>query len=176
MILFQRLILIVQRELDMLPYFSFELTRIPTSLFKTGMMRKADKWKLRDLPTKHISFSEPPDDANILDGGALLHKVKWIPNTTYREIINQYTEYVFRKYGRSCIVFDGPLIKDHEHLRRTTGKTSANINIQLGMVANCQQKAFCNNDKNKSQFISLLSKALRHHDHDAGKVKVMQIH
>ena len=110
-------------------------------------MRKADKWKLRDLLTKHISFSEPPDDANIiLDGGALQHKVKWIPNTTYREIINQYTEYVFRKYGRSCIVFDGynngPSIKDHEHLRRTTGKISANINIQLGMVANCQQKAF----------------------------------
>ena len=75
MIHFQRLILIVQRESDMLPYFSFDLITppIPTS----------DKWKLRDLLTKHISFSEPPDDANIiLDGGALLHKVKWIPNTT----------------------------------------------------------------------------------------------
>ena len=103
MILFQHLILIVQRELDMLPYFSFELTPIP-SLLMTGMMRKADKWKLRDLLTKHTSFSEPPDANIILDGGALLHKVKWIPNTIYQEIINQYTEYVFRKYGRSCIV------------------------------------------------------------------------
>ena len=32
MILFQRLILIVQKESDMLPYFSFELPPIPTSL------------------------------------------------------------------------------------------------------------------------------------------------
>ena len=39
------------------------------------------------------------------------------------------------------------------------------------MVANCQQKAFLNNDKNKSQFVSLLSKALRHHGHDVRESK-----
>ena len=39
------------------------------------------------------------------------------------------------------------------------------------MVANCQQKAFLNNDKNKSQFISLLKKALHHHDHDVRESK-----
>ena len=46
----------------------------------------------------------------VLDGGALLHKIKWKTKTTYREICHQYIEFVRRMYGEYsevCIVFDG---------------------------------------------------------------------
>jgi len=40
---------------------------------------------------------------------------------SYQEVAKQYVFYVQGKYGESCVVFDGyeqgPLIKDHEHLR-----------------------------------------------------------
>ena len=49
--LFSRLIAIVQREEDMIPYFSYELTAIPTSLFKDGAMRKTQKSQLAKIVT-----------------------------------------------------------------------------------------------------------------------------
>ena len=44
--LFSRLIAIVQREEDMVPFFNYELTTIPTSLFKDNGLRKTDKAQL----------------------------------------------------------------------------------------------------------------------------------
>lgn len=44
--LFYRLIAIVQREDNMVPYFHYELTQIPTSLFKDNAMCKPDKSQL----------------------------------------------------------------------------------------------------------------------------------
>ena len=59
---------------------------------------------------------------HVLDGGALLHRVKWEKKMTYKEIAKQYVCRVRGKYGKSCIVFygyeQGPSIKDHEHQRR----------------------------------------------------------
>ena len=55
----------------------------------------------------------------VLDGGALVHRVKWLKGATYREIATSYVSYVHQHYGPSCIVFDGykqsPSVKDHEH-------------------------------------------------------------
>ena len=45
-LLFSRLIAIVQREEDMSPFFDYELTTIPTSLFKDNGLRKTDKAQL----------------------------------------------------------------------------------------------------------------------------------
>ena len=44
--LFSRLIAIIQREDDMAPYFDYELTTVPTSLFKDNAMRKPVKVQL----------------------------------------------------------------------------------------------------------------------------------
>ena len=45
-LLFSRLIAIVQREEDMVPFFDYELTTIPTALFKDNAMRKTEKAQL----------------------------------------------------------------------------------------------------------------------------------
>ena len=42
-----------------------------------------------------------------INGGYLLHRVVWDKQSTYREIIQKYTNHVESHYGKSSIVFDG---------------------------------------------------------------------
>lgn len=163
--LFQRLILVAQRENNMATFFEYELTPIPTTLFKDCFMRKSQK----SLLAKALQDGVQPNVVNaeakyVLDGGALLHRVKWKKKTTYKEIALQYVKYVRTRYGDCCIVFDGydngPSIKDHEHKQRM-GKCCADIQLSESIKAHEDQQAFLSNEKNKSQFISLLTESLK---------------
>ena len=171
MVMFARLMLILQRETNPAPYFSYELTPVPTSLFSgNNSMRKANK----ALLTKAIVSKIPPRPTNVLntdyviDGGGLLHRVRWLPNQTYGEVVCQYQKYINLKFGRCNIVFDGygngASIKDHEHIHRMTRK-SVDISVRCDIPAFCNQSAFLSNEKNKKQFIELLGKALEESGH-----------
>ena len=100
------------------------------------MMRKANKSKLTKALKKNVfSNSYQVDQSfHVLDGGALLLQVKWLPNTSYQSILNQYSRYVKSRYDRACIVFDryenGPCTKDHEHQRRV-GKMAAYVRLEV---------------------------------------------
>ena len=164
-ILFSRLIAIVQRKEDMSPYFDYELTAFPTSLFKDNFMRKSVKAQLAKSLTDSVDSSELRRQMmHVLDGGALLHRVKWGKKMSYQEVAKQYVSYVRGKYGESCVVFDGyeqgPSIKDHEHLRRVK-KVCADIQLNESMEAYKNQEVFLANEKNKHQFILLISQYLR---------------
>ena len=78
------------------------------------------------------------DTSYVLDGGALLHRVRWLAGNNYKEVTMQYMSYVRHRYGTCSIVFDGysslPSLKDHEHKRRA-GKASADIQISPEMNA-----------------------------------------
>ena len=131
------------------------------------MMWKANKLKLAKALKKNVSSNSFQADQSfhVVDGGALLHKVKWLPNTSYQSMLNQYSRYVKSKYGRACIVFDacanGSYTKDHEHQRRVE-KMVAHVSLEdLQMIPTCSQKIFLKNDRNKVQFISTLSEKLR---------------
>ena len=52
--LFSRLIAIVQREKDMIPYFSYALAAIPMSLFRDSAMRKTQKSQLAKALTNDV--------------------------------------------------------------------------------------------------------------------------
>ena len=54
----------------------------------------------------------------------------------------------------------GPTIKDHEYQRRI-GKTCADIQLCENIKAHSDQQTFLLNEKNKSQFIELLSRCLQ---------------
>ena len=103
-----------------------------------------------------------------MDGGALLHIIKSIPNSTVHVIL-QYSQYIKFKYGLCCVVFDGydekSSIKDHEHQRRSRNASSY-IKVDLHNQISCSQKAFLKNSKNKAKFIDLLSKQLANDGHD----------
>ena len=109
-ILFSRLLIIMQRSPNMEPYFSYELTSEPSALFKDGALRKADKSVLARELKKSLKADSTPTEPKkyVIDGGWLLHRVKWQKGFLYSEIINQYVDYVTRHYGVNVvIVFDG---------------------------------------------------------------------
>ena len=131
---------ILQREADPAPYFSY--VPIPTALFKDRLMRKANKALITKalickIPSRHTDVLATD---YVLDGGALLHRDRWLPNSTCNYIISQYQMHINMKFGRCHIVFDeytnGTSIKDHEHQRRM-GKTSADIEVSGDLPVFC---------------------------------------
>ena len=91
-ILFQRLIVLIERSEDMIRYFEYELTPEPTELFKDGFMRKLNKASLGKALTKnscttHSALAEK--SKYVLDGGALLHRDTWNITSTYNDVIKQ---------------------------------------------------------------------------------------
>ena len=149
LVLFTRLVMLLERSYDMSTYFQYELTPVPTSLFKEHLMRKSNKAALADFLTslllvqarkrkttdlkgkkrkkvcleKEADIEKIDDESEgssseqneininvnttklleeshiVLDGGALLHKVVWRPNSLYKEVIQQYKSYVKTRYG-----------------------------------------------------------------------------
>ena len=123
---FTRLTALAQSDDNIQDHFKYELTHEPTALFKEGSMRKPQKSKLRQyLLDKHPPVNDCEIEACVVDGGALLHKVKWEAKTMYKEICKQYLEFVKRAYGKYqqvCVVFDSyssesTSTKGHEHHR-----------------------------------------------------------
>ena len=149
----------------MSPYFDYELTPFPTSLFKDNFMRKSVKAQLAKPLTDSVgSYEHRRQVMHAVDGGALLHRVKWGKKILYQEVAKQYVSYVRGKYVESCVVFDGyeqgPSIKDHEHLRRVK-KVCTDIQLSESMEAYKNQEVFLTNEKNKHQFILLISQYLK---------------
>ena len=157
----------MQREESICPFFEYELTTIPTSLFKDNMMRKTDKSRLARALKEGIQSCEQ-QGIYVLDGGSLLHRIKWSKKATYKEVAMQYVRYVQLKYGNAFVVFDGyghgPSIKDHEHRRRVK-IISAEIQLLESMEARVNQQTFLANEKNKSKFIQLLCQYLEANFH-----------
>ena len=144
-VLFMRLVVLVERYEDTSRFFHYELTPVPTSLFKDGFMRhpnkaalaaaltsksvvgskrkRKDSLEMDNMPSNLPSIrdiDESETSSFVLDGGALLHRIPW-NGVTYNDVVNQYKIYVMSKYRKCCVVFDGYsecTTKDHEHLRR----------------------------------------------------------
>ena len=90
-VLFSRLVAIIQRDESVESYFEHELTAVPTSLFNDTLMRKPAKSQLTKYLTENVELMEPIKEAkHVLDGGALLYKVKWAKKKTYKQTAIQY--------------------------------------------------------------------------------------
>jgi len=161
--LFNRLIVLVERSLDTEQYFCYELTPLPASLFKDSLMRKPDKAVLGRLITSESIVVDPiVPTVYVIDGGCLLHRVKWPKVGLYGDVLDLYRRYVLKHFGNGCVVvFDGynsgPTTKDHEHFRRSV-MSAPNIQVTELHQVHLNQTAFLSNGNNKSQFIKLLSK------------------
>ncbi|KAK6183990.1 hypothetical protein SNE40_006544 [Patella caerulea] len=166
-ILFSRLSAIARRQdTDVEPFLEFEMAISPPSLFDGETMRKTDKSELsRQLLSVVVPVPLPsPINATlIIDGGWLLHRVRWSKNQSYHQITDVYITFL-QKFGPATIIFDGygePSTKDHEHRLRQAKSMSATIEVQLNRRCLNKQEQFLTNEKNKSQFIAILSTRLR---------------
>ena len=169
-VLFSRLIIQAERSHDPKAYFVYELAHEPTSLFKNGLMRKANKALLAQAIKKDVRFTDTVANPKcVVDGGSLLHRVKWILPSTYSKIADAYVSYVDKHYGKAAmIVFDGyrcgPTTKDAEHERRAS-KMMAHVKLSNENIAKGPQAAFLTNKENKAELINLLKSAFKKTGH-----------
>eukprot|EP00794_Sanderia_malayensis_P019666 gene19666-21613_t len=141
------------------------------SLFKNGMMRKADKPSLREVIMPEEKAVMKGDikncDTYVLDGGALLHRVRWSKGIRFIEIADTYLKYMRKNYPSNItIVFDGykdESTKSHEHLRRNCDPQSCNVNICAENQVPFTQDRFLSNTKNKAALIGFLSHHMKEH-------------
>lgn len=183
-VLFTRLLFIMQRQDvtdersdkaatdDIEQYFSYELTPLPTALFLDGCLRKSSKSLLAHELHNSVATNIPPTkvDAYVVDGGYLLHKVKWKVGSSYGQVIYQYVSYLRSRFsGNVTIVFDGygngPTVKDHEHTRRARKSSPAVVFDDLTVVYK-DQEAFLANEENKTRFLHILSQQLLSNGYD----------
>ena len=104
----------------------------------------------------------------MIDGGALLHKVKWFYGSSFADIIDSYIQYIqnrFSKYENVIIIFDGYnhelSIKSSEHKRRTSQVTAADVVLTRDMILISTHEVFIHNTRNKDQLIIALVVHLR---------------
>ena len=174
LVLFIRCATLAERmDDDIVSYFEYEMAPIPPSLFKDGFMRKGNKADMANALQEKLTqtgVNECPRSAiTVIDGGWLVHQLKWKRDTSFNDVSEQYEKFISSSYGRLCtVVFDGystSSTKDHEHQRRSNGKESADIAFRPTDKIPPNVPAFLANSKNKSMFVKLLAECLRNHGH-----------
>ena len=133
------------------------------SLFEDNdILRRADKPKLAQALLAHCSNTLsiestsdaiPQTERYVLDGGSLLHKLKWNRGDTYGNIAKSYAEYTSKHYGSATVVFDGyeagPSIKDNTHQRRGQSSLHPVVNFTRDTEFEGKQEEFLSRGSNK---------------------------
>ena len=91
----------------------YELSLYPPSLFEAkNLMRKPEKAQLLDTIRWHVTSSEdavlqsiPKTDHYVLDGGSLLHRLKWTEGSTYSPIADAYASFTSDLSGNATVVW-----------------------------------------------------------------------
>lgn len=163
MTIFQRTLIAKKSDADVEKLLEYELSPFPLSLFNMGGMRKGTKSTLYSvLPEEENPTLNVLQTTNVVDGGYLLHWVKWKPRSTISTICEQCITYALKHYGEKCtMVFDGygdvNNTKRAEQKRRGLLKTSVDITFQDTTIITIQQEHFLANDRNKSRLIEFLT-------------------
>ena len=161
--LFHRLILVAERQQSVESCFAYELTPYPMALFKDSCLRKPDKPSLLRHVVKDLADDALPSIVQyVIDGGYLLHKVRWSPPADMQKILSSFHAYLYRFGTDVVVVFDGyshgPSVKDQEHLRRkascrsvATTRSLTEDTVRIG-----PQEPFLANISNKMGFIHVM--------------------
>ena len=167
-VMFTRMIVVAEREDSLQPFFEYELTTEPMSLFKEGMMRKPDKPSLRKalIPdSASVSLDKIEKQVtSIIDGGALLHRVSWKKGSKFSDVGRSYVNFVKTHYKHPIIVFDGyddESTKSHEHLRRNAVPQSKLVQIVSENPVPYTQERYFSCIENKAEFIKYLTSILK---------------
>ena len=164
--LFQSLSMVSERKLALSDSLAFELTVQPASLFDNNQfMRLSNKHKLgtylkpKTAVVDCITCTAVAKEL-VIDGGWLLHQIRWQNGETFSEIGSRYVALINHKAaGRRCIVvFEGYASspKDHEHKR--TAHVVGGLEVMIAPERKCpmSKDKFLGNEKNKENFIAYL--------------------
>ena len=163
-LLFQRFIVVSQSgDLCLEEVIKYELSPYPPSLFELkNLLRKPDKATLLRVVRSHVI---PKTDHYVLDGGSLIHPLKWTDGSTYNSIADAYASFTGDVYGNATVVFDGydggPSTKYNAHQCRTRTKVMNKVDISDATKFVGKNDDFLSNGKNKHALIKLISVRLR---------------
>ena len=101
----------------------------------------------------------------MLDGGALLHKLKRKKGDTYGKTAGAYADFTTRYYGAASVVFDGygagPSIKDNTQQRRGHTNRYPTVNFTGETKFDRKRDEFLSIGSNKQQLITLIGDQLK---------------
>lgn len=153
----------------------YELCTYPPSLFEyDDAMLKAPKPKLVDGIKKISGYKPDKLGKNeyrikgkvVIDGGGLIHHIKWETKTKFSDIYRNYVSFVNKNFAfehTTTVLFDSypdvPTTKDAIHAIRYPS-VSLYVNIGHHTVLDIQKNVFLSNYKNKQSFVDNLRKAL----------------
>ena len=102
--------------------------------------------------------------ASVIDGGALLHLVKWLSNITCSGVTKQYREYLLAAFDSCNVLFDGydygSSTNDIEDQVRGANLSQV-VTVYLRKKVSTPQEKFLRKGKNKTMLISFLRDNLR---------------
>lgn len=107
-LVFQRMNIVGKSDKQLKEYFGYELAPYPMSIFSEGLMRKIAKSKIFDMFQTETNAINHKESLFIIDGGMLLHRVRWSQNDLLSDILDKYVSYLKGHFGNDIIVvFDG---------------------------------------------------------------------
>ena len=134
-LLFQRFLIVSQTgNIRLDDVMSYELCLYPMSLFEgKGFLRQADKPQLAEAIRNYVKTKSgsgmqqtvPVTEHNVLDGGSLLHHLKWKEGSTYSSIADDYASFTVENYGRATVVFDGYEVEQRIRTVRIRGEVES---------------------------------------------------
>ena len=104
--IFIRLIIAIGNRVDSIEsLFQLELTKTPASLFKGYSMRKTQKSALLKVLLPDVVRLRNANSfaTTVVDGGALLHRLRWTKDTTFSRVAASYYEYIHKNYNNPKI-------------------------------------------------------------------------
>ena len=131
-----------------------ELSPYPPALFEAKhVMRQAEKAQLIDALKGHVtsrSYSAvletiPSTEYNVIDGGSLLHRLKWVEGRIYCSIADEYVAFTVKHYGHATVVFDGygvPTTKDKTHQRRMKERITTTVTMEVLLSSKEKKRIF----------------------------------
>jgi len=174
-LLYQRLLVISRGgDLSLKDVLDYELSPFPPALFEAkNIFQEADKPQLAKaieecaskLSDQPVLDKTPKTEHCVLDGGSLLHRVKWTKGKTYGSIADDYVTFTISNYGQATVVFDGyrdePSMKDNTHTRRQQQKEYPIVKCTPDTVFIGKKEELLSRGYNKQQLISIISQQLR---------------
>ena len=116
--------------------------------------------KLLHAVRNHVNSSNddiqviPKTDHYVLDGGSLIHRLKWTDGSTYNSIADAYASFTVDVHGNATVVFDGydggPSTKDNAHQRRTRTKVTNKVDISDATKFVVKKDDFLSNGMNNN--------------------------
>ncbi|KAL7307868.1 hypothetical protein TKK_0000187 [Trichogramma kaykai] len=163
-ILFHRICVLKKSNDEMNNYLKWELFPFPPAFFNTYEMHKCKTDFFECFEKLFVNVRDPVRTYYVIDGGFLIHKVKWTKGQLFSSIIKSYIKFIHDHFSQNAVVvfegFENISTKQSEKQRRVKYEPSRDILFFENMALQISQDQFLLNATNKMRVVNLLKNSL----------------